>query len=177
MLKNIGEKIVASVPLRWQNTARQFLKFGVTGTIGAIVDFGTYNLLVRGMGFTAMYVVSGQQIIVANNVSVLLAIVSNFILNKYWTFRDKSEKVMRQWTAYFVLNFITWVLNQLLVSYFAFRVVFIENAAGDQKDNVAKVLAIGIILFLNFLGSKFLIFKRQPVPAKVEKVGPTTPIG
>lgn len=153
--------MVGLVPWRYQKMARQFLKFAVTGVVGAIVDFGTYNIITRGIGWTAFYEVFGQKIIIANNISVFLAIISNFILNKYWTFRDPSKKVMRQYTAYFGLNFVTWVLNQLLVSFFAFQVPLVIVIFGSQADNAAKVLAIGIILFINFFGSKFLIFRRK----------------
>jgi len=145
-----------------QQSARQFIKFSVTGAIGALVDFSIYNFLTRGLGFTAFYLVLGQPIIVANNVSVLLAIISNFLINKYWTFRDKNIHVVRQWTGYFALNFVTWTLNQLLVSLFTFNVPLLEAIFGDMRDNVAKALAIGIILFFNFFGSKFLVFRKTP---------------
>lgn len=160
MLREKIDEMVGKLPARYQNIGKQFVKFGVTGVIGAIVDFSTYNILTRGFGFVASYMVLGQQIIVANNISVFLAIVSNFVFNKYWTFRDTSHQVAKQWVGYFTLNFFTWVLNQLLVSLFTFQVPATQAIFGNQKDNAAKVLAIGIILFLNFAGSKFLIFKK-----------------
>ena len=92
---------------------------------------------------------------------MFLAIISNFVLNKYWTFDSKEGNVAKQWTGYFALNFVTWVLNQLLVSFFTFQVVFFEATFGDLRDIAAKVAAIGIILFLNFFGSKFLVFRQR----------------
>lgn len=160
MLREKIDEMVGKLPARYQNSGKQFIKFGVTGVVGAVVDFSTYNLLTRGIGFVASYMVLGQTIIVANNISVFLAIISNFLFNKYWTFRDTSKEVAKQWVGYFTLNFFTWVLNQLLVSMFTFQVPIVQQLFGDQKDNAAKVLAIGIILFLNFAGSKFLIFKK-----------------
>lgn len=160
MLREKIDEMVGKLPARYQNIGKQFVKFGITGVIGATVDFSTYNILTRGFGFVASYIVLGQQIIVANNISVFLAIVSNFVFNKYWTFRDTSNQVAKQWAGYFTLNFFTWVLNQLLVSLFTFQVPAIQAMFGNQKDNAAKVLAIGIILFMNFAGSKFLIFKK-----------------
>jgi len=162
MVRQLIDRGVELLPLKYQKVGKQFVKFGITGVIGAIVDFGTYNLLTRGFGFIAFYTVFGQRIIVANNISVLLAIISNFLFNKYWTFRDTSSQVAKQWVGYFTLNVFTWILNQLLVSIFAFQVPVVQAMFGDQKDNAAKVLAIGIILFLNFAGSKFLVFNRQP---------------
>lgn len=161
MLRQIIDSVVGIFPAKYQRITKQFIKFGITGVIGAFVDFGTYIFLTRGLGFLAAYEVFGQHIIVANNISVFFAIISNFLFNKYWTFRDNSKQVARQWVGYFSLNFVTWILNQFLVSYFAFQVVSIEATFGAQKDIVAKVLAIGIILFINFAGSKFLVFKKQ----------------
>jgi putative flippase GtrA len=160
MLQSLADGLLRLAPARYQRVARQFIKFGITGTIGAIVDFSTYNLLLRGLGFTAFYHVFGLQFAIANNISVFLAIISNFILNKYWTFRDPSKKIARQWLGFFVLNAFTWLLNQLLVAYFTFQVPLVALMFGSQKDNAAKALAIGIILFLNFFGSKFLIFRK-----------------
>lgn len=142
---------------------KQFSRFAVVGTIGAVIDFSTYNLLTRGLGLQRVFLLVGYEIIAANLVSVLLAIMANFILNKYWTFRDNSQAVVRQGTGYFALNAVTFTLNQILTSFFVFRVPWMGLFFGAQKDNAAKALAIGIILFVNFLGSKFLVFRRQAV--------------
>lgn len=161
MLQRLADALVDLAPRRYRLAAKQFVKFGITGTIGAIVDFSTYNFITRALGFTAFYTVFNVDVIVANNISVFLAIVSNFIFNKYWTFRDKSGQVARQWAGFFAFNTFTWLLNQLLVGFFISHVVFFDVFFGTQEDNAAKVVAIGVILFLNFLGSKFLIFNRQ----------------
>jgi len=174
MLQKIADMLVKLAPAKYRTGAKQFIKFGITGTVGAIVDFSTYNLLTRGLGMTAFYTVLGLDVIVANNISVFLAIISNFVLNKYWTFRDKSDQVAKQWMGFFAFNAVTWVLNQILVAIFISRVAFFDTFFGAQEDNMAKVFAIGIILFINFFGSKFLIFKKQE--RSVVTVGPTSPV-
>lgn len=159
------------VPERYVGSAKQFLKFGVVGTIGATVDFGSYNIMTRGFGWTETYHVFGFEIIAANLVSVLVAILCNFLLNKYWTFRNPSKSVLQQGAGYFTLNFITFVLNQLLTSFFAFRVPIVAAMFGNQKDNAAKAIAVGFILFINFFGSKFLIFRKKPVQSAETTIG------
>lgn len=167
MLNSLALRIVALAPLRYQNTAKQFIKFAVVGVAGTVVDFGTFNILTRGFGWDDIYFVFGYEIIAANLVSVFLAIISNFLLNKYWTFQDTGEHVVQQWSKYFALNLTTFVLNQILTSYFAFRVPIVAIVFGSMKDNAAKALAIGIILFLNFFGSKFLVFRKKPVQEQI----------
>lgn len=151
--------VLTFVPERYHTVAKQFVKFGITGAIGAVVDFSTFGFLTRIVGWHTTYEVLGNQIIAANNVSVFLAICSNFFINRYWTFKDTTESAAKQGAGYFLLNFFTWILNQILVSYFAFHVFFIGQTFGSNKDLIAKVLAIGIILFVNFFGSKLFIFK------------------
>jgi len=160
MLRSLAERLVALAPPRYQSTARQFVKFGITGAIGAIVDFTSYNILTRGLGWNTVFEPFGYKIIAANLVSVLLAISSNFLLNKYWTFQSKEGGVLKQWSGYFTHNAFTFILNQLITSFFTFRVPLIALLFGSQRDNAAKALAIGCILFVNFLGSKFIVFRR-----------------
>lgn len=174
MSKKITDKLVDLAPKRYRPITKQFIKFGITGTIGAIVDFSTYNLITRIFGFTAFYTVFGLNIIVANNISVMLAIVSNFFLNKYWTFRDKNNQVAKQWLGFFTFNVMTWVLNQILVAVFVSSLPIFDVLFGSQEDNMAKVFAIAIILFVNFIGSKFLIFNKHQ--NKVQVIGPTSHI-
>lgn len=140
---------------------KQFIKFGVTGAIGAVVDFGTYFFLTRLVGWQTHFVVLGQNLIAANMVSVFLAIVSNYTINRTWTFSDRKGDVFAQGARYLVLNIATWALNQLLTSFFAFRVPWLAGVFGEQKDFVAKALAIGLVLIVNFGGSRFLIFNKK----------------
>lgn len=160
------------VPGRYVSSAKQFVKFGVVGTVGTTVDFGSYNIMTRGFNWVTTFHVFGFEIIAANLVSVLVAIGCNFLLNKYWTFRNSSASVATQGAGYFGLNFVTFILNQLLTSFFTFQVPLTAAVFGSQKDNAAKAISVGFILFLNFFGSKFIIFrKRKPVQAPALPVG------
>lgn len=156
----LAERVLVRVPERYQVVVRQFIKFAITGTIGAVVDFGTYGIITRGIGWDFLYTVFGRTISTANNISVFLAIISNFIINKYWTFRYREGNVLGQGVSYFVFNFFTWMINQLLVSYFAFDLIVFNQVFGENKDLAAKVAAIGFIMILNFLGTKLLVFRK-----------------
>jgi putative flippase GtrA len=159
MLRSLAERLVGLTPLRYQRTARQFIKFLITGTAGAIVDFTSYNILTRVVGWDTVFEPFGYKIIAANLCSVFLAISCNFLLNKYWTFKNSEGAVLKQWSGYFALNTLTFVLNQLITSFFTFHVPIVALVFGSQRDNAAKAIAIGCILFVNFLGSKFVVFR------------------
>lgn len=158
---------------------REFVKFGVVGTIGFIIDFSTYGILTRLARWDTVYCLSlsGSMetihlgsirdctaphvaVVAANMVSVLLAVTSNFYLNKFWTFRHPEGEIAVQGAAYFALSVVAWTLNQLLTGFFASQLAVLHQLFGGGADMAAKILAIGVILFLNFGVSKFLIFRR-----------------
>ncbi len=159
MLSRITEKILSFVPEQHRNTAKQFIKFGITGTIGAVVDFGTFGILTRGLNWTTTYNVLGTEVIAANNISVFLAICSNFIINRTWTFSSTEGSAAKQGMGYFILNIFTWTLNQIFVSLFFNWQLFVD-LFGDQRDLMAKAAAIIITLFVNFFGSKLFVFRK-----------------
>ena len=142
---------------------RQFVKFGVVGSMGFVVDMGTFATLYSLAGWKSIFKVFGYEIIAANLVSVLLAMVAVFLLNKFWTFRDpRAEELARQGGRFFALYLTTYVLNQVLTSFFAFRVPFLQVIFTGATVYVAKILAIGVVLFVNFFGSKFVVFRGIP---------------
>ena len=61
----------------------RFFRFAVVGIIGAVVDFGTFNLLTNIAGLTVVW---------ASVFSFLAAIISNFTWNRYWTYPDSRSK-------------------------------------------------------------------------------------
>lgn len=155
------------LPERYHSVARQFIKFGITGAIGAVVDFTVLYLLHDFLGWQATIELYGSKLIAANMISVFLAIVSNFLINRYWTFRGHTGNAAQQWTGYFILNIFTWALNQILTSYFTFHFILL-SPFGENRIYVAKALAIGLILFVNFAGSKFIVFRKKPVAPNVQ---------
>lgn len=141
---------------------REFVKFGLVGSVGFVIDFGTYIILTRVAGWTTVLKILGYEIIAPNLASVFLAIISIFFLNKYWTFHDpRSAELTRQGARFFLIYLTTYILNQILTSFFAFRIPLLRSLFGGQVDIVAKILSVGVILFLNFSGSKFLVFRKH----------------
>jgi len=158
---------MVELPEQSYPVVRQFIKFGITGTIGAVVDFGTLFLLHNVIGWHTVFELFGSKLIAANMVSVFVAIVCNFIINKYWTFRGHPGSAAQQWTGYFILNIFTWALNQILTSFFTFHVALLSHF-GDNRIYIAKALAIGLILFVNFAGSKLIVFRTKAVASPVQ---------
>lgn len=81
-------------PDRRRRELTRFIKFSVVGAIGAVVDFGTFNLL---------HVLLGLWSIFASIISFCAAVLSNFIWNRYWTYPDSRSKPLGQQALQFAL--------------------------------------------------------------------------
>ena len=129
----------------------QVIRFGIVGTLSAFVDFGIYSLLRPHLGDDSNYI------------SVFVAMIVNFLINKYWTFGcfDHS-RLLRQSAYFFLVSGFGYFLNQVifksLLKYTEIGLLF-----SGYGDYAAKVIAILIAMFWNFFGNKYLTFRKTPV--------------
>ena len=76
----------------------RFLKFAVVGAFGALVDFSSFHLLMSIFKLPAEWAQAG---------SFTLAIISNFIWNRLWTYPDsRSKPISHQLATFFAVNII-----------------------------------------------------------------------
>jgi len=128
----------------------QFSKFCLVGAAGAVVDFGVYLLLNRVFGLHYM---------AATAISVFLAIVNNFIWNKYWTFKKgKSGKGYRESVKFFLVSLVNYFLN-LGIFYAIINYTALDKIIGSYEDLLAKVIAIGLVMISNYFGNKLWTFR------------------
>ncbi len=129
----------------------EFAKFSIVGVSGAIVDFTTYTLLTRAAGMYYLY---------ATAISVFLAIFSNFIFNKLWTFRRwNSGQARSEYVKFVTVSAINYLIN-LGITYSIIEFTRLETLFGLYEDFFAKISAILIVLFSNYFGNKYWTFKR-----------------
>lgn len=67
----------------WSTFIVYALKFGVVGLVGLVIDVGLYNLLRLGVFGDGFW----QGAIAAKVISTSVAILFNWVGNRYWTFR------------------------------------------------------------------------------------------
>jgi dolichol-phosphate mannosyltransferase len=128
----------------------EFVKFALVGAGGSIVDFGSYAVLTR---------VAHLYYLLSTAISVLLAICSNFVLNKYWTFRKgKSGNAASEYTKYLVVSIVNYFLN-VGITYFIVEHTDARRLVGSEADYFAKAVAIALVLFSNYFANKYWTFK------------------
>ncbi len=135
----------------------RFLRFATVGVIGAVVDFGTFNLLTSYVGFTA---------VVASVFSFIAAIISNFTWNRFWTYPDSRSKPLgRQLIQFAVVSIlgllirtpIIAILEPLFTRLFT-RFIFLPIGFITAKllaDNLALAIAVIVVMFWNFFINRY----------------------
>lgn len=136
---------------------KRFVKFGIVGAIGSVVDFGVFNLCVAAFGFAPM---------VAQAISFAAAVASNFILNRYWTFPDaRRKRLSTQVWQYLLVNLIgllirTPVFNaasSLLIAAFGSQVP-LGLPPDTLAHNLALAIAIGVVMLWNYFVNRYWTF-------------------
>lgn len=145
------QTIIARFPI-----IKQFSKFVVVGVINTAIDF-----IVLNVEMAATHITSGPFMFVLNSVSFSAATVNSYFMNKYWTFEDKSnQKEGAKFSQFFVVSIIGITINGAVVY---FMTTFLSPLGGINAQlwaNVAKIVATGFSLVWNFIGYKFIVFKK-----------------
>lgn len=148
----------------------RFLKFALVGTFGAVVDFATLNVL----QFVILVPVPPYQntkIASATGIAFCTAVLSNFVLNRYWTYPDSRSRSMRRQLAQFFLISIVGLVFRLIfvsVSYkylgdfsanllesLSVNADWGEEAIFQLGTNEAQAISIVVVLFWNFFANRY----------------------
>lgn len=122
----------------------QFLRFGVVGAIGFVIDTAT----VYGLRYTLGLYGAGI-------VAYVVAATGNWVLNRIWTFRGQgSGAAHRQWAMFMLTNLGGFVLNR---GTYALLVTFVAVAARQPVIATAAGAVAG--MFVNFSLSRRLVFR------------------
>jgi putative flippase GtrA len=117
----------------------RFLRFGVVGTIGAVVDFSILNLCIQGFGMAKW---------LANTFSFSAAVLSNFTWNRLWTFPEsRQEPLLPQLGQFALVNVVGYLINQAI---FLSLDRWVFGGWGAWGYNISKAIAIGVVLFWNY---------------------------
>ena len=137
----------------------QLAKFGATGAANFAIDIGI-------LAFLVLLFYPGSQEIPAvfyatfKTISFTLATINSYIWNKYWSFQDKSKKdALKEFGKFVLVSAIGLLLNATIATAFNSLHSLIDM---DVKTwaAISAMLASVAVLTWNFIGYKFLVFKK-----------------
>lgn len=147
-----------------QKYIRQLIKYGLVGIVGLVIDMGLYYLLVTKYSVhypfsnTISFVLKGNMsvdmidILVSNVISQTLAVINNFILNSYFTFKVTNNKLKR-FLSFGGVALVGMIISSMLLTLF----IGVMNI----NDMVAKAISILIVAAIQFAINKFFTFKER----------------
>ncbi len=138
----------AGVALRARRNWEQLGKFCAVGAVGYVVNLGVYAGLLH----------VGLHYLVAATGSFLVAVSSNYLLNRLWTFRDRRAGIAAQGMRFFAVSLASLGANLLVLH------VLITLGLGKL---VGQAVAIVLVTPLNFVGNKLWSFRRRTEPDTV----------
>ncbi len=156
----ISQAISRKISIIWQ-----LGKFIVTGILNVLVDFGTLTLLTffikkylfiesTDILFSIGTVITFYSLYKA--ISFTVANINSYLWNKYWTFEKKGKK-QSEFFQFFVVSIIGFTINVVTAS-----IVFsLPHSMNNEQWGLVGAAAGSIVgLVWNFLGYKFLVFKK-----------------
>jgi len=119
----------------------KFIKFCVVGFSGMMIDFSTTWLLKERVRINRY---------IANSTGFILAATSNYIWNRFWTFKSVNSQIATEYFSFILISVAGLVINNLLLYFFSDKL----------KINfyLSKLIAIGIVTLWNFIMNYLITF-------------------
>jgi putative flippase GtrA len=140
----------------------QFVRVGAVGLVGLVIDVGVFNLL-RATVLNPAHVTEGA--LWATLVSTSIAIVFNWLGNRYWTFRHERRSHWWREGIEFGLVSIGGLLIALGCVWFSEHVLGLHSLLSDNVAKNVVGLALGTVFRFTFY--RLWVFKpsREETPA------------
>lgn len=120
----------------------KMIKFGLVGLMGMVIDFGITWLCKEKLKWNKY---------VANSCGFTLAVISNYSLNRRWTFSSSNPQWVKEFAIFLSVSLIGLLINTTFLYFFHHK--------KDKNFYIAKFLAILVVFVWNFLVNFFFNFK------------------
>jgi len=119
----------------------KFIKFGIVGATGLVVDFG-FTYLFKEFFKVQKYV--------ANAIGFTLAATSNYFLNRIWTFRSTNPEIAVEYFEFLFISIIGLAINTL--------VLWLLVSRFKLNFYLSKLFAIAVVTIWNFFMNMMFTF-------------------
>lgn len=120
------------------------------------IFFGVLTTLVNFAVFYLFDTIIGISYLIANAISIIVAILFAFVMNKKFVFKSKSSSIkelLREFTLFAGFRLSSGLYDMLsmwvLVAFFGIN------------TNLSKVMTEVVVVVLNYAFSKFIVFRKR----------------
>ena len=155
-------RLIASLYARIRHLVPELAKFGVVGSIGAVIDLG---------GAAVLHSAYHQGPLTAKAISIAAATVVTYVGSRFWTFRHReNQPLLREGILFIALNIVGLVIAELVIA----CTTYVLGFKGPIAYNMASLIGTGLgTIFRYFAYRKwvFLAPAAQPAPAPAAETG------
>jgi putative flippase GtrA len=119
----------------------QVFKFGLVGGSGYLINLGVFAVLAGSLGIHHIVAAIG---------AFCVAVTSNFLWNRHWTFSAGDGHAGFQAARFFAVSVASLGLNLIVLEALV--------ASGTCGDLTAQAIAVAVAMPFNFLGNRFWTF-------------------
>ena len=117
----------------WWTIVMRFIRFGIVGASGMIVDFGVTWLCKEKLRWNKY---------VSNSLGFILAASNNYFWNRLWTFHSESMEIVREYSTFVLIALVGLGLNNLII--------WLLHEKALLNFYLSKLIAIGCVMIWNF---------------------------
>lgn len=126
----------------WLTILLRFIRFGIVGASGMVVDFGVTWLCKEKLHWNKY---------VSNSLGFILAATNNYVWNRLWTFQSTCDAVAREYTLFFIIALIGLGLNN--------GIIYLLHERLHLNFYLSKLIAIGCVTIWNFVMNYVFTFR------------------
>ena len=134
---------------------RELFLFCVVGVINTLLDFIVLNGLLLATGNKSPAVFA-----LIKSISFTIAAVNSYFLNKHFTFSYKENSI-GTFSKFLSISIISFFINVGIASLIYALLIQIYPLHYILLGNVSAVIGTLVSLGVNFLGYKFIVFKKE----------------
>lgn len=128
---------------------KEIINYLIFGVLTTIISLLTYYLLV----LTILNPDIALELQIANIISWLVSVTFAYITNRKYVFNSQNKNIKKEITKFYSSRITTLIIDMFLM--FIFVSIFNFN------DKIIKLIVQIIIIILNYLLSKLLVFKEK----------------
>ncbi len=132
----------------------QFSKFALIGISNTAINFGVLNFLSFASGID-----TGLLPAIFAAVAFFAATTNSYIWNSHWSFKNNNQRTPAEFLQFFVITFIGSIINIGVVYLVVNKIHHGANISPQLWLNIANVIATLIVMFWDFSGFKFIVFR------------------
>ncbi len=126
----------------WWTILMRFIRFGIVGCSGMMVDFGVTWLCKEKFRWNKY---------LSNSLGFVLAATNNYIWNRLWTFQSQSEAVAREYISFVIIAIIGLGINN--------TIIYLLHERLHLNFYLSKLIAIGCVTLWNFTMNYVFTFR------------------